>query len=342
MDILCEPRLRLGCQEEAAQEYLLAALDESAQLQRQRSAEQRSAALDLVQKIPPHLEELHAGGLFRGKARARAADAIRTLLGKYLIARWDCVLSLAAYRMFQELHANLPRHRRKVGCCHKRLGQFLKTFDDSATEAPVDLGLGRYLLPFGCRTLDQAVTCILENLPSQEENALHEKIWKLIQATLQENVHVCTAAPSLMRGLCERIDRETEKVAEDSLGRAHAAEMYLERQAEYPDADSDLAGAFDEAQPELGLGQGQSSREFSILAVPVGPEGDRFRALVQHALPGVPMRTAVSTDDIVFYREHAFEGLDELPQLSAAAREHYKHILATAQFGPHSRIDIVW
>ena len=58
------------------------------------------------------LNELTAGGLFRGKAKARAADAIRTVLGHYLRARWDSVLAQAASRMFQDLQANLHKYRR--------------------------------------------------------------------------------------------------------------------------------------------------------------------------------------------------------------------------------------
>jgi hypothetical protein len=206
----------------------------------------------------------------------------------------------------------------------------------------VDLGLGRYLLPYGCQSLEEAVGRILASLPPEEESALHTNVWKLVQTTLQEHVHVCTAPVSLFRELHERIDRAVEKVAEDSLGRAHAAEMYLERQAEHPDADADLAGAFDEAQPELGPGQRAERRELTILAVPPGPEGERFRALVKHALPDVPMHVAASTDDIVFYRELSCPNLDELPQLGPAAKEQYRHVLATAQYGPHSRSDIVW
>jgi hypothetical protein len=142
--------------------------------------------------------------------------------------------------------------------------------------------------------------------------------------------------------LHERIDREVEKVAEDSLGRAHAAEVYLERQTDHRSADADLQGAFDEAQPQLGNGQRAAAREFSVLAVPPGPEGERFRALVKHALPDVPMHAAATTDDIVFYREHCLSSLDDLPQLGPTARAHYQEILAAAPFGPHSRTDIVW
>jgi len=140
----------------------------------------------------------------------------------------------------------------------------------------------------------------------------------------------------------ERIDRAVEELAENSLCRAHAAEMYLERQAEHPDADADLAGAFDEAQPEIGCGRNALGPEFSILAVPPGPEGERFRALVKHALPDVPMRSAASTDDIVFYREQSVASLNNLPQMGPAAQELYHQVLKTAQFGPHSRVDIAW
>ena len=206
----------------------------------------------------------------------------------------------------------------------------------------MDLGLGRYLLPFGCKTLEEAVTRILDSLPPAEESALHEDVWNLIHSTLQEHVHVCTAPVSVFRELHDQIEHAVEKVAEDSLGRAHAAEMYLERQAEHADADADLASAFDEARPELGPGNRDSDREFTILAVPPGPEGERFRALVRHALPDVPMRSAVSTDDIIFYREQSVSSLDELPQMGGAAKEQYQHVLATAQFGPHSRADIRW
>jgi hypothetical protein len=343
LNALSEPRFRLACKEEAALEQIRAALDSTAQGYRQRGTEQHVRGGEFLEQIPPHIAELTKRGFFRGGKRARAADAIRTLLGQYVVARWDSALSRAACRLAQELLENLHKHRRTVSCCHKRIGQFLQTFDGSNSDvAVVDLGLGRYLLPFGCQTLDEAVVRIIECVPPEEEKALHDDIWKLIHSTLQENVHVCTAPTSLLRGLREHIDRKAQKVAEDSFGRAHAAEVYLERQTEPAEADGDLAAAFDEAKPELAHGQRDTSQEISILAVPPGPVGERFRGLVKHALPDVAMRTATSTDDIVFYRERSFASLDELPQLSAAAREQYAQVLSTAQFGPHSRIDIVW
>src|SRR5262249_8308312 len=93
--------------------------------------------------------------------------------------------------------------------------------------------------------------------------------------------------------------------------------------------------------PELAGSRQAARRELCILAVPPGPEGERFRALVRRALPETPMLAAASTDDIVFYREHAQVTLTDLPQMGPVAREVYQQVLATEPFSPHSRTDIV-
>jgi hypothetical protein len=339
---LSEPQFRLAGVEEAAQGELAAALDDAARLCKRECDERNQQAAAILQQVRPLAESMQSFGFFRGATKARVATEIVTLLRDYLTARWHSVMGLAVCRLLRILHVNLHKYRRGVDCCHKRMGEFLDTFSALAAPGPsVDLGLGRYLLPFGCRTLEDAVAGVLGSLPPAEEEALHVNVWNLIHTTLQNHVHVCTAPASLFRNLYEGINIAVAGVAEASLGRAHAAEMYLERQAEQSDADADLAGAFDEAQPELGGAQRGARREFSILAVPSGPEGERFRALVQHALPEVPMAAAASTDDIVFYRERSHFNLTDLPQMGALARTMYEQILASESFGPHSRADIV-
>jgi serine/threonine protein kinase len=338
---LGEPRFRLSCKEETAQEELGVVLGETARWCRGFAAEQRKEAFDLWQQIPPHCAELQLEGALRSEAKTHAAAAIRELASQCLSARWSCLLALAIDQIFEKLRVNLHRHSRtSLRCCHKRIGKLLDTFAPAGKTSDGDLGLGHYLLPFGCKKLEEAVRRILDRLPPEEEWSLHERVENLIRSTFSQYMHVCTAPTNLFRELRERIDCEVEKLAEESLGRAHAAEVYLERQADNGDADADLQGAFDEAQPEFGNGRRAAAREFTILAVPVGPEGERFRALVKHALPDEPMHAAASTDDIVFYREQSLTSLDDLPQLGQSAREQYQQILA-APFGPHSRTDII-
>jgi hypothetical protein len=341
LDALVEPHFRLGCKEAAAQAQLGVFLEEAARFHKRASEENCCQALDILQQVFALQENLLAAGLFRAGAKGRIAASIVQNLGQYLATRWDSMVALALSRLFLDLQVNLYKYRRNLDCCHKRIDQFLKTFGAADTNRhQADLGLGRYLLPFGCRTLEEAVMRILDSLPPAEESALHACVWDLMRGTLRDNVHLCTAPVSLFRGLRERIDREVEKVAKDSLGRAHAAEVYLEQHADDPDADADLASAFDEAQPELAGPSSAGRQGFSILAVPPGPEGERFRALVRHALPDVPMRAAASTDDIIFYRERPNLYLTDLPQLGPTARTIYQQVLAAEQYSPHSRLDI--
>jgi serine/threonine protein kinase len=338
LNALAEPHFRIACEEEAAQARLGVFLEEAARLHKLTSDEKRREALEVLQQVSVFEQNLRAGGLFRAGARASAAASIVQKLRQYLATRWDSMVAMALSRIFQDLQFNLHKYRRGLDCCHKRIDQFFKTFGTpAANKSQADLGLGRYLLPFGCHTLDEAVKRILDSLPPDEESALHADVWDLIRVTFRDNVHICTAPVSLFRGLREQIDREVEKVANNSLGRAHAAEVYLEQHTDDSEADDDLARAFDEAQPELPSARG---RGFCILAVPPGPEGERFRALVRHALPEVTIRAAASTDDIIFYREQPHLCLTDLPQLGPTARETYEQVLATEPFTPHSRTDI--
>ncbi len=341
---LGEPQFRLTGSEDAVQRALWTALGDAAKLRKRLSEQKREEALRIYQELPPLFESLQRGSFLRWGAKGRDAAEVVELFRQYLTARWDSALSAEISRLCLEVQPNLHKYQREVACCRRRIGQFLKSFDDStaAEAAMVDLGLGRYLLPAGCRTLAEAVARLLDSMTPAEERALHERVQALIRQTLQANVHVCTAPVGVFKELKEKIDREVETLAEISLGRAHAAALYLEQHAEDPAVDADLATAFDEAQPELAGSRQAPHQELRILAVPPGPEGERFRALVRHALPGTPMLTAASTDDIVFYREHAQVVLTELPQLGPAARTVYQQVLTTEGFGPHSRSDIVW
>jgi hypothetical protein len=335
-----QPHFRFACREDAVQLRLGVQLGEAALFLKRLSEEKCRQALDVLQHVSPLRECLEARGLFRGRAKTRAAALIVQHLTQYLATRWDGMVALAGSRFFEDLQVNFHKYRRNLDCCHKRIDQFLKTFDAAGNAPGADLGLGRYLLPFGCRTMEEAVKRVLDSLPPTEESVLHASVCDLIRTTLRENVHVCTAPVSLLRGLRERIDCEVEKVAADSLGRAHAVEAYLEQHADDSDADADLAGAFDEAQPELSRSL-TAGPGFSILAVPPGPEGERFRALVRHALPDVPLRAAASnTDDIIFYREQPHLCLTDLAQLGPTAREIYQQVRATEPHSPHSRLDI--
>jgi hypothetical protein len=338
---LVEPRFRLIGAEDAVQKLLHAALAAAARAQAERAAECRRHAEAVRQRMEPVLEQLQKGTFLGWGRRARAAELVG-LFGEYAAAGREAARSQGLGSVYQELQANLRKYLLVVECCRPRLRQFVESFRDTALEAAavVDLGLGRYLLPACARTLGEAVNRVLASLTPEEEEALHHKVQALIGGTLQAHVHLCTTAPAHFTELKEAIAREVAAVAETSLGRAHAAELYVEQHAADPEVSADLAGAFDEAQPVLAPARRGRTEELCLLAVPPGREGEQFRALVKHALPDTPLIATASAEDIVFYRELPHVDLEELPQLSPAAREAYRQVLGTEQLGPHSRGDV--
>ena len=93
--------------------------------------------------------------------------------------------------------------------------------------------------------------------------------------------------------------------------------------------------------PEMGGYNGKQLEEMTILAAPAGEIGDRFRALVTEALPGVEFTPAPLPDDIVFYREYPRLELSSLPHLGEHGRAAAAALTASGH-PAHARVDIVW
>jgi hypothetical protein len=319
-----------------------AGLGREARGQAERGGQRGREAEQIRQRMAPLTDTLRGGSFLLWGRKARTADELGERFREYVAVGSEAALIQEVGRVYQHLQTNLHKYRLAVDCCHDRLAEFVGSFEAQASAAgvPADLGLGRYLLPGGSRTLAEAVDRVLASLTPEEEEELHQKVQGLIRDALQAHLHLCTAPPAHFAGLKEAIAREVAAVAETSLGRAHAAELYLEQHAEDPAVDADLADAFEEARPELAGARDGARQGLCILAVPPGPEGERFRSLVEHALPNETMLPAPSTDDVVFYREQPRVALAELPQLGPAACEAYRQALASDQPSPHSRMDI--
>jgi hypothetical protein len=339
---LAEPQFRLLGVEELAQQGLRDALaGQSAAHQAEADALTREADA-LYPRLAPALAALR-GGTFWGRGkRQRAAAEVLDLLRRYARGRWQALTRQTLAALYHDLQTNLQKYLRKVTCCHDRIAEFLEGFDDSlGNDAGVDLGLGQYLLPAGCRTLSEAVKRTLDTLTAEELAAINGRVQELIAAAFEAQVHVCTAPANFFKDLGEQVVREVATFAAAPLGRAHAAEVYLEQRGQDDTAVAELASAFDEAAPEL-AGPGRTPEdELNILAVPPGAEGEHFRKLVRQALPDQELVPAASMEDIIFYREVPDLPLKALPQMGQAAAEVYRQFLGRDQLTPHSRTDIL-
>jgi hypothetical protein len=299
----------------------------------------KEAAATHAQLLP--VRDALARGSFWGwgKKDRLAADFLQRLrcYGTHL---YQAMIRQAQGVLYAQLHDAFHKYPRRVDCCRGRIAQFLEGFQDSAgASAQVDLGLGQYLLPAGCRTLPEAVEQILSCLTAEEQHEINRRVEGVIGRALEAQIHVCTAPAEFFRDLEEHVLNEVTAFAESPLGRAHAAELYLAQRGEDNRAVDELAGAFDEAAPDL-AGPHPADDELSFLAVPAGVEGEHFRRLVQQALPEQTFIPVASTDDIVFHREVLGVSLAALPQRGHAAAAVYRQLLTGDVLTPHSRIDI--
>jgi hypothetical protein len=338
---LAEPHFRLLGLEATVQESLGEALAEQARTHRTEAEERTKQAADLYPRLPGLLESLGGGSFWGWGKKQRAAADVLDLLRSYAKLRGQALTGQALSHLYRDLQTNLQKYQRKVECCRGRIAQFLRGFEDPAWgQAHVDLGLGQYLLPAGCRTLGEAAQEILACLAPEELEEINQRVQGLIGRAFETQVHLCTAAADFFKELEEAVLREVTVLAEPPLGRAHAAEIYLQQRGQDDRAVAELAGAFAEAAPELAGARALPEDEVNILAVPPGPEGENFRRLVQQALPHESFIPATSTDDIVFHREVLGLSLTALPQMGPAAAEVYRQFLAAGPHPPHSRTDI--
>jgi hypothetical protein len=342
LSALSAPQFRLTGAVEAVRNRLLGTLAEAARSQKALTEQLVKQAADLHRQVVALQAKLAQSSRWWG-SRARTAADLLDAIRRYARAGCQVLTAQRLGELYEVLVCDLPKYLREVKCCQPRIAEFLQHFGDPAAghQPPVDLGLGQYLLPGGCRTLDEAAAHLLAVLGREELLDLDLKVEALVVQRLRKQVHLCTAPATFFQELEEEVYNQVAAFAEAQLTKAHAAEVYLEQHSDDKAMRSDLIGAFDEAAPPLARSGLSSSQEQCILAVPPGPEGKYFRAMAARALPERKLVPAVSTNDIVFYREQFHVNAAALPLLGPTGQEAYQHLLAGDPFTPHSRTDLV-
>jgi hypothetical protein len=336
---LSAPQFRLTGADGAVRGRLLGALAQAARNQKALAADWAQQTADLHELVVCLQTKLSESSRWWGNRAKTAADLLEALR-QYARAGCQTLTAQQVGDLYAGLLVELPNYLRDINCCQPRIAQFLQRFADSGArgQPPVHLGLGQYLLPGGCRTLDEAANHLLAGLTPEELLDLNQKVQALFGKKFQQQVHVCTAPGTFFKELEEEVYNQVAACAEAQLTKAHAAEVYLDQHPDDGPMLADLSAAFAEANPKLpGL---PSSQELCFLAVPPGPEGKYFHAIAARALPDRKLIPAAGTNDIVFYREQHLPA-SALPSLGPAGFEAYHQLLAMDHFTPHSRSDIV-
>jgi hypothetical protein len=270
--------------------------------------------------------------------RGSLSAEVRDLLALYPRQRYRALLLAAAMSLFRKLRDGMPEYARDVTYCRDTLAGFADRF---AAQAGSDITAepGAVVLPVGCDTLDAAADRFIAALPPADLLAFDQQVQADLTRKFRGLVGVCLKA--------DRADRfvplfgdAARAFLDARLEKANPAEALTRYRGSGPECLSVLEDAYLGACPSV-VPVSKVRVEVNLLAAPDGPDGDRLRALVEDANPGVDFLSAALPDDVLVYREYPRLPIADLPQLGPAGESAYAAVAAT-DHPPHTRHDVAW
>ncbi len=333
-----QPQYRLAGADEALAQMTarMAAVVEQVEHEYRQTAK---AATDTYARLFPLIGSLVGGSALSLVGRRGSLSAeVRELLALYPRQRYKTVLLAAAMSLFRKLRDGMPEYARDVTYCRERLTGFAARFAAQETSAAATEP-GSLVLPVGCDTLDAAADRFIAALPPDDLMAFDQQVQADLTRKFRGLVGVCLKA--------DRADRFVPLFADAArafldarLEKANPAEALTRYRGSGPECLSVLEDAYLGACPSV-VPVSKVKVEATLLAAPDGPDGDRLRALVEDANPGVDFTPAALPDDVLVYREYPRLPIADLPQLGPAGESAYAAVTAT-DFPPHARHDVAW
>jgi hypothetical protein len=247
--------------------------------------------------------------------------------------------------MLRKLVREAQKHLEQIEFCRTQFAPYAAPPAELSLDRrpEVDTGLGLHLLPAGCRSLEEVMERLDQEVTLQELVEFDGDLQSVIKRKFTSLLQVCMSTSTRFQELDEILRIEAEEYVQQRLGGDNAAAIYFRQFATEELMIENIQTVYQESMPDLLGGRGARQLEIRLLASPSGELGDRFRALVKRALPEVEFVAANDPHNIVFYREHPRVRLADLPQVGPQPRELYEQIAAVQRSSVHSRIDIpVW
>jgi len=334
------PDFRLAGAEESIRQ-LVATIERALEHHEPLGQELAEQAANAYSRIHMALNTLRAnpGG---GRRMAPVIQELGEVLQLYPKWRYQSLVLQRVNKTYVSLRGQLSDQLREVGFCRQRLGELARSFEDagSVSRTSSERGPCRFLLPAGCQSISEAVKRVLDEVTPDDLKKLDQQIQGMIKQQFTALVHICMTSSNLLRNLEVAMQQQAEAFVSGRLAGANVAEMFL---AQYPaekQASEHLVTAFDEAAPKLNGAGPVAFREIQILALPTGPNKERFTDMLHKGLPESDFHVIDSADDIVFYRELPHLPLASLAQLGPQGYEAYSQLLNRDRFTPHTRMDI--
>lgn len=242
--------------------------------------------------------------------------------------------------IYRKLLGNAPEYLREINFCRSSLADMHAALAKNSRPTADLGGVGKLILPDGCKDLDAAADQFLAGLAPEDLLAFEQTLQKEITKKFRGLGSVCLKPLEKGPHFRELLLRRSREFLDGKLDHSDPATVFFRYRPDDNLAEPLLGEAFDEATPDLTTLSGARPLEINVLGLPPGPAGDRFRELASTVLPNGDLTAAPLPDDICFYREYPQLDIADLPQLGEYAREAYQQM--TADHPAHSRIDIAW
>jgi serine/threonine protein kinase len=343
MRMVEQPQFRLAGAEEAIRQ-VIGLIDQIVSRNdplSQEFTEKTAQGYERLQILRPDIREIVQGG----RKHAALLTEIVELLRLYPKWRYQSLVLRHVNSTFSNLRNHLSDKTREIAFCRTRLGELLRGFEDPPLDdkAAKNLGSGLYLFPAGCRNLAETTEQLFPPITQADLDALDSKMQDVIKHGFTSLLHVCmTAASNLLKNLEAAMISQGESYAATRMPETNVVDMFLSRNSDSEKALDQLISAYDEASPKLMKGDAASLTELCVLAVPAGPQEERFREMARRAIADAELMAAPSPDDVVFYREETQLPLSKLEQMSQEFQRIYRQMGTSEHFTPHSRTDVEW
>jgi serine/threonine protein kinase len=303
----------------------------------------------LLKDLTARADEAHAALVTlatQGKSGVRRrnlpASEVLALLRSYPKHRFQRQMLHQVISGFIALRGHLTDELREVNFCRVRLTELLRqleasasTPDDACRVPPRD----RHLFPQGAQELREAQEQFLTGVTPQMLLDLDARVEETLKKQFQALVNICLNNAHVLKNVEREMVRTAEGFVSELLNDTNPAELLMRQHSDPADLQRELDDCYEKASPELVPGNARV-HEVCVLAMPPGEGGDILTAQAAAALPDVELSTAVSSDDVVLYREAANLPLAELEHLGSVGQEAYRQMNSADNFTPHTRIDV--
>jgi eukaryotic-like serine/threonine-protein kinase len=330
-----EPQFRLAGAEEAIRQ-VVASIEQILQHHEPLARDLSSKASEAYVRLRTFLAPAKVAGRRPPLSNADVLELLRV----YPKWRFQSLVLQTASSAFLSLRGHLSDEAREINFCRVRLAELQRLLETPTGAVESEPRAGRLLLPSGCKDLTEAVDGLLAGVGPEALLELDGRVQATIRQQFTALVQICLSSGNHLKNVEAALMRTAEEFVGELLGKTNAAELFLEQHPDEENAKGEASGFFDEAQPELAPGKASTTSEVCVLAAPPGPAGDRFRTLTRAALPEVEVLSAITEDDILFYREVSNLPLAELEQLGSVGQDAYRQMSAAEDFTPHTRIDV--